>query len=313
MEEEEMEDVNWDVRPQKTNKVTEESKTDTVYERQKVLLQDTNHKLIKIVKFNLLTEDYDEFIDKLRRYFNTYKPLESIPLLKIQFIITTLPPQAKPLEGIVLRSNGYLHAINNGVLLEFGELDKEKPHFLGSKFLGFTEKYPSMSEGIEGVNGIEGLSVGFNELKDAVEKILIEPNIPTSDNKKKPYERLKVSLLTIIVMVLEGARFKPFSRVITLAMRPTIKCQKTKPIKISPWMKEMSRHFSYMTKVAKGDKPFKHVRTKKRKEEKAKEKGLLWIHEKFNDQGYCIEELGFWNQQEFFDYYEKEESDEEED
>ncbi|GJZ32864.1 hypothetical protein Tco_0578300 [Tanacetum coccineum] len=108
---------------------------------------------------NLLSEDYDEFIDKLRPYFNEYVPEESIPYLKIQFI-TTLTPQPKHLEGSVLHSNAYLHAINNEYLLEFGIL------------------------GIEGLNGIISLSVGYNELKNAIEKILIEAHSPTPDSLK---------------------------------------------------------------------------------------------------------------------------------
>ncbi|GJX78158.1 hypothetical protein Tco_0324969 [Tanacetum coccineum] len=132
---------------------------------------------------NLLSEDYDEFIDKLRPYFNEYVPEESIPYLKIQFI-TTLTPQPKHLEGSVLHSNAYLHAINNEYLLEFGIPGKDNSRFLGSEFLGFTHSYTSISEGIEGLNGIISLSVGYNELKNAIEKILIEAHCPTPDSMK---------------------------------------------------------------------------------------------------------------------------------
>ncbi|GJU86060.1 retrovirus-related pol polyprotein from transposon TNT 1-94 [Tanacetum coccineum] len=55
------------------------------------------------------------------------------------------------------------------------------------------------------------------------------------------------------------------------------------PIKISPWMKEMSWNFAYMTKVAKGDKEPVKDRDKRKRLEKAIAEGLLWLEEKFNN------------------------------
>ncbi|GJW12158.1 ribonuclease H-like domain-containing protein [Tanacetum coccineum] len=55
------------------------------------------------------------------------------------------------------------------------------------------------------------------------------------------------------------------------------------PIKISPWTKDMSWNFAYMTKVAKGDKKPVKDRDKRKRLEKAIEEGLLWLEEKFNN------------------------------
>ncbi|GJZ87651.1 lysine-specific demethylase JMJ25-like protein [Tanacetum coccineum] len=109
----------------------------------------------RTVKWNLLSEDFDEFIDRLRQIFYAYVPKESIPFIKIEFT-TTQPPQPKPLEATVLLSDAYLHTINNGHLLEFGIRGKDTKRFIGSTFLGFTESYNSISEGLDGLKGILG-------------------------------------------------------------------------------------------------------------------------------------------------------------
>ncbi|GJT32851.1 hypothetical protein Tco_0923270 [Tanacetum coccineum] len=73
-------------------------------------------KQVNQVMFDLLNHDYDVFLYKLRRFFRAYEPGVSLPLLRI--IFTSTPGS---LEGVVLLSNGYLLAIDNGCLLEFGK------------------------------------------------------------------------------------------------------------------------------------------------------------------------------------------------
>ncbi|GJZ52675.1 hypothetical protein Tco_0607190, partial [Tanacetum coccineum] len=78
-------------------------------------LQDAKEKLIMIIIFEFLNDDYDVFGDKLRKKIQAYEPFVSIPLLTIIFTYTP-----GSLEGITSLSNGYLLAIDNGYLREFG-------------------------------------------------------------------------------------------------------------------------------------------------------------------------------------------------
>ena len=150
--------------------------------------RNARHPSIKVVEVNISTCNYNSIIKILRQYFRKYVPFSSIPLLRVRFFGTS---QELSFDGIAALSNGYLLAIDkDGTLLEFGELDKnnKKQRFIDSHFIGFAESYPKMNKGVEGLEGLIGLDVGYHELQGAIDKII---------NEYKDWEDVKTYCLRI--------------------------------------------------------------------------------------------------------------------
>ncbi|GJU77731.1 CSC1-like protein [Tanacetum coccineum] len=158
-------------------------------------LQDAEDKLIMIVIFEFLNDNYDVFVNKLRKNFQAYEPFVSIQLLRL--ILTSTPGS---LEGIVSLLNDYFLAIDNGYLLEFWKPHETSPLVDNSHFLGFGESYKDIGRENSSVSGVV---VGYTQLKDAINTIIIDCHIPTFANRDR-LERWKPHLVIIIVMILEG-------------------------------------------------------------------------------------------------------------
>ncbi|GJZ52676.1 CSC1-like protein [Tanacetum coccineum] len=140
-------------------------------------------------------------------------------------------------------------------------------------------------------SSVSGVVVGYTQLKDAVDTIIIDCQVPSFANRDRR-ERWKPHLVIIIVMVLEGMMFKPLSLSFSALMRletmiPRLaryeKRPKSRIMKvITDWMNFMIHQFASMTNVTSETINYRYGDDEK----------LIWIENKCVDKDFCENNIG---------------------